>query len=59
MGNRKESLGITKLVRKKAEKFDQQNVSNISLVYLFSIKSMDSRESGIRCPPTVNSSGLT
>ena len=34
MGNRKEKLGISKLVRKKAENTDRQHVSNIDIYTL-------------------------
>ena len=57
MGNRKVGQEIVKLVRKKAEKI--YKTFQISIVYFCSIESMDTRESSIWCPPTVEPDGST
>ena len=52
MGNRKVGQEIVKLVRKKAEKI--YKTFQTSIVYFCSIENMDTRESSIWCPPTMD-----
>ena len=46
------------MVRKKAKKLTE-NTFQTSIVYLYGIEDVDTREPIISCPPTVESGGLT